>query len=61
MFKDSIRVWEGPQPGAVSATERDQIASNIKRAFVTCGYELEVQEPFDWTTVAMRPPEERRK
>jgi hypothetical protein len=61
MSKDSIRTWEGPEHGAVSATERDQIVGNIKRAFVACGYELQVQEPFDWATVAMRPPDERRK
>jgi hypothetical protein len=61
MFKPSIRTWEGPEPRTVTGAERDQIASNIKRAFEACGYELEVQGPFDWTTVAMRPPDERRK
>jgi hypothetical protein len=60
MFKESIRTWEGPEPGAVIATERDQIVANIKRAFMACGYELEVQEPFDWSTVAMRRPGEPR-
>jgi hypothetical protein len=60
MYEQSIRTWEGPEPGAVSVTERDQIVVNIKRAFAACGYELEVQEPFDWSTVAMRPPGERQ-
>ncbi len=56
MFKETIRAWEGPDPGAVSATERDRIAGNIKRAFDACGYDLHVQEPFDWDSVALRPP-----
>jgi hypothetical protein len=56
MFKETIRAWEGPDPGAVSATERDRIAGNIKRAFDACGNDLHVQEPFDWDSVALRPP-----
>ena len=56
MFKETIRAWEGPDPGAVSATERDRIAGNIKRAFDACGYDLHVQEPFDWDSVALRLP-----
>lgn len=56
MFKETIRAWEGPDPGEVSATERDRIAGNIKRAFDACCYDLQVQEPFDWGSVALRPP-----
>ncbi len=56
MFKETIRAWEGPDPGEVSSTERDRIAGNIKRAFDACGYDLQVQEPFDWASVALRPP-----
>lgn len=56
MFKETIRAWEGPDSGEVSATERDRIAGNIKRAFDACGYDLQVQEPFDWGGVALRPP-----
>src|SRR5260370_31023759 len=33
MFKETIRTWEEPEPEVVSATERDRIASNIKRGF----------------------------
>jgi hypothetical protein len=61
MFKPTIRVWEGPEPGEVSTQDRDRIADNVKRAFEACGYELQVQGPFDWGSVAMRPPGERRK
>jgi|SRR5580693_1775098 hypothetical protein len=61
MAKKSIRFWEGPEPGEVSSEDRDRIANNIKRAFEACGYELEVHEPFDWTSVALRPPNERHK
>jgi hypothetical protein len=56
MFKETIRAWEGPDHAEVSATERDRIAGNIKRAFDACGYDLQVQEPFDWGSVALRPP-----
>jgi predicted NAD/FAD-binding protein len=61
MFKESIRVWEGPAPAQVTALERDQIADNIKRAFEACGYELQVQGPFDWSSVALRSPNKRHK
>jgi hypothetical protein len=56
MFKESIRAWEGPDPGEVSPADRDRIAGNIKRAFDACGYDLQVQGPFDWASVALRPP-----
>src|SRR5689334_10791859 len=56
MFKATIRAWDGPDLGEVSATERDRIAGNIKRAFDACGYDLQVQEPFDWGSVALRRP-----
>jgi hypothetical protein len=61
MSKKTIRFWEGPEPGEVSAEDRERIANNIKRAFEACGYELQVQEPFDWTSVALRPPNERHR
>ena len=61
LFKDSIKMWEGKRSGPVSTADRDRIASNIKRAFEFCGYELQIQEPFDWTSVAIRPPDERYK
>lgn len=56
LAKASIRVWEGPEPGEVSDADRDRIANNIERAFTACGYELEVHDPLDWDTVALRPP-----
>jgi hypothetical protein len=59
LFKDSIRLWEGEGP--VSAADRDRIASNVKRAFEFCGYELQVHESFESASVAMRPPSERDK
>jgi hypothetical protein len=60
MYKESIRMWEGLESEAVSAKDRDRITSNIRRAFDACGYELQVQEPFDWGSVALRPPNEPR-
>jgi hypothetical protein len=56
MSKTSIRFWEGPDPGEVGTEDRDRIADNMKRAFEACGYELQINEPFDWSTVALRPP-----
>jgi hypothetical protein len=61
MAKESIRVWEGVQPEAVSVDDRDRIANNIRRAFEACGYVLEVHGPFDWDSVALRPPNERHR
>jgi hypothetical protein len=61
LAKKAIRFWEGSAPGEVSAKDRDRIANNIKRAFEACGYELQVHEPFDWGSVALRPPNERHK
>lgn len=61
MFKKTIRIWEGPEPEEVSTKDRDRIANNIKRAFEACEYELQVSEPFDWASVTLRPPNERRK
>lgn len=54
----SIRVWEGPAPSEVGPEDRDRIVKNLKRAFEVCGYELHVQEPFDWGSVALRPPDQ---
>jgi hypothetical protein len=45
MHNDSIKYWEGCDPGKVSDADRDRIADNIKRAFEACGYELQVQVP----------------
>jgi hypothetical protein len=61
LAKSSIRFWEGEDSDEVSDSERDRVAANIKRAFDACGYQLEVHEPFDWSSVALRPPSERRK
>jgi len=61
MFKETIRFWEEPEPREVSAKDRDRITNNVKRAFEACGYELQVHEPFDWTSVALRPPNERHR
>jgi hypothetical protein len=61
MFKETIRVWAGPEPEEVNEKDRDRIVDNVKRAFQACGYELQVHEPFDWATVALRPPGERHK
>lgn len=61
LFKDSIKTWEGDSPEQMSDADRDRIAENIKRAFEFCGYELQVHEPFDWSSVALRPPDERHK
>jgi hypothetical protein len=60
MYKPSIRLWEGSEPGEVDAGDRDRIADNIKRAFEACGYALEVLGQFDWSSVAVRPPNERK-
>lgn len=56
MLKGSIRIWEGPIGAEVGGQDRDRITTNIKRAFEACGYELQVQEPFDWSSVAVHPP-----
>ena len=61
MAKGSIRTWEGPEPEEVGDADRDRISDNVKRAFDACGYELQVQEPLDWSGVALRPPDERNK
>jgi hypothetical protein len=61
MFEASIRTWEGQEPEEISGNDRDRIADNVKRAFEACGYELQVQQPFDWADVALRPPDERHK
>jgi hypothetical protein len=40
----------------VTKAERDEVADDIKRAFDACGYDLEIHEPFDWDSVALRRP-----
>jgi hypothetical protein len=47
LFKDSIKTWEGDNPGQVSDSDRDRIAVNIKCAFEFCGYELEAHTDFE--------------
>jgi hypothetical protein len=63
MLKDSIKYWEGPNPGKVSDADLDRIVSNVKRAFEACGYELEVQEPdyelLAWYSEHKRAAEQR--
>lgn len=57
MFKDSIRVWRDPdRPEPVTDSDRDRIVENIRRAFKACGRQLVVQKPFDWSSIAMRRP-----
>jgi hypothetical protein len=49
VFRDSIRAWEDSAgPAQLSDGDRDRIASNIKRAFESCGYEIEIHADFDW-------------
>jgi hypothetical protein len=61
LSKGSIRFWEGDVPGRVSDADRERIAANCKRAFDACGYVLNVSEPLDWDSIAMRRPEERAR
>ena len=62
MFIGSIRVWETPDyPEPVTGADRDKIVANIQRAFHACGWGLHVQEPLDWSSVALRRPNERHK
>jgi hypothetical protein len=61
MVKSSIKVWEGDEPAQVTEEDRERIVANISRAFAACGYQLEVAGPFDWNSVAIRPPNERRR
>lgn len=56
MLKESIRIWEGPVGVEVEPDDKERIANNIQRAFEACGYDLQVQGPFDWASVALRPP-----
>lgn len=51
---DGICVWEGPEPRPVSESDRQRIADNMRRAFAARGYHLQVNEPFDWDSVALR-------
>jgi hypothetical protein len=49
MFKGSMKVWENPtNPEPVTDEDRARIANNIKRAFESCGYGLEIHDDFDW-------------
>ena len=62
MFKSSIRVWKTPDyPEPVTDSDRDRIVANIRRAFDACGRGLHIQEPFDWSSMAIRRPNERHK
>ena len=56
MYAVSMKLWEGlADPEPVTDEERGKIASNIKRAFESCGYGLQVDGDFDWGSVALRP------
>jgi hypothetical protein len=56
----SAKVWMDPDhPEPLSDADRARVAANIERAFRACGYEPEMHGPFDWDSVAMRPPHER--
>jgi len=59
MYPESMKVWE-PTADIVQSEERARIVDNISRAFAACGYELEVAPPFDWDSLAIRPPEDQR-
>jgi hypothetical protein len=59
MSKNSIKFWEGLEPGKVSGEDMDRIVHNIERAFAARGYELQVRQLFDWPSVALRPRGER--
>jgi hypothetical protein len=49
MFKGSMKVWENPtNPEPVTDEDRARIANNIKRAFESSGYGLEIHDDFDW-------------
>ncbi len=49
LFKDSLKAWESPDASAlVNDNDRNRIVENIKRAFESRGYELQVHEDFDW-------------
>jgi hypothetical protein len=65
MNKDSIKYWEGCDPGQVSDADRDRIADNIKRVFEACGYELQVQVPdyelLAWYFSHKRAAEQRHR
>jgi hypothetical protein len=44
LYKDSIRAWENPDGSApVNDADRGRIVENIKRAFESCGYELQAR------------------
>ena len=60
MSKPSIQLWEGTQPLPVEEQDQERIADNIKRALEACGWEVDLRGPFDWTSVAMRLPSDRR-
>jgi hypothetical protein len=37
---------------------REQVIADVTRAWRWSGFEVQVAEPFDWNSVAIRPPEE---
>jgi hypothetical protein len=65
MNRDSIKYWEGPDPGKVSDADRDRIANNVKRAFEACGYDLQVHVPdyelLAWYREHKRAAEQRHQ
>lgn len=57
IYTGSAKVWMDPdQPEPLSDADRTRVVANIERAFTACGYEPQMHEPFDWDSVAMRPP-----
>ena len=57
IYTGSAKVWMDPeQPEPLSDADRARVVANIERAFTACGYEPELHGPFDWDSVAMRPP-----
>ncbi len=40
---------------------RDRVVDDVTRAWRWSGFEIQVVEPFDWDSVAMRLPAERRR
>ena len=49
MYKDSIKTWDSSdRTELVNDADRIRIAENTKRAFESCGYELQVVGDLDW-------------
>ena len=47
LYKDSIKAWDSPDdPEQLNDTDRNRISENVKRAFESRGYELQVCGDF---------------